>query len=154
MSGMVEVSAVVNGGLLGWRTTEDFRLPCIEMGVEVDDSDRAICTVHAAKKRKGDGVVAAQGDDTRESLALLRRTRCTGVGGRLTHEDAVVALLDLMNSPGIVVAAHSQSSAAAHHKSWMLPGHWNVTTIQYGSPAVERVGIERHVVATTKTHFA
>ena len=68
---MVEVGAMVDAGLVGWRTTEDLWLPGIQVRVEVDDSDRAVRTVHGAEERKSDGVVAAEGDDTGQSLAVL-----------------------------------------------------------------------------------
>ena len=45
----VKVSAVVDGGLLGWRTTEDLWLPGIKMGVEVNDADRPIGLVDASE---------------------------------------------------------------------------------------------------------
>ena len=59
-------------------------------------------------------MVAAQCDDTREGLAFLRRARSAGVGGGLTHEDAVVALFDLMDGVGIVVAAPGVSDLLVH----------------------------------------
>lgn len=74
------------------------------MRVEVDDSDGTVGLVHAAQEREGDGVVSTHGDDTGESLALDRGACQVGVVGGFAHEDAVVALLDLLDGPLIVVA--------------------------------------------------
>jgi len=103
LRGVVEVSAVVDAGLLGRSTAEDLWLPGVQVRVEVDDCDRAVGAVHAAEQRQGDGVVTAESDHTRERLALLGGTLEVGVGVRLAHEDAVVAFLDLLDGPGVVV---------------------------------------------------
>jgi hypothetical protein len=42
LRGVKEVCSVVDAGLLGGRTAEDFGLPGVEMGVKVDDTDGAI----------------------------------------------------------------------------------------------------------------
>ena len=68
---VVEVRAVVDAGLVGWCTTEDLWFPGVQVRVEVNDSDRAVRTVHGAEEGKGDGMVAAEGDDTGQSLAVL-----------------------------------------------------------------------------------
>lgn len=57
LSSMEEVRAVVDTGNLGWCTTEDLWSPGIEVGVEVDDCDGAIGTVHASQQWKRDCVV-------------------------------------------------------------------------------------------------
>lgn len=73
------------------------------MAVEVDDGDGAVCSVDGAEERQGDGVVTAEGDDSGESLSLLGRAGlvrcCLGRSG----EDVVVALLNLLESPCVVV---------------------------------------------------
>lgn len=62
MEGVVEVGAVIDGGHFGWGATEDFWLPCVKMGVKVDDRDRAIGTVHGAKQRKGNCLTQSELD--------------------------------------------------------------------------------------------
>ena len=43
--GMVEVGAVVDGGLVGGGAAEDFGAPGVKVGVEVDDGDGAVGAV-------------------------------------------------------------------------------------------------------------
>lgn len=69
----------------------------------MDDADGAVFTVDAAEQGQRDGVVTAEGNDTGKSLAPLGETLHVGIGGRLARQDAVVALLDLLDRPGIVV---------------------------------------------------
>ena len=59
MRSPVEVGAMVDGGLLGGSATEDFWLPGVEMGVEMDDRNRTVGFVDAAEEGERDGVVAA-----------------------------------------------------------------------------------------------
>ena len=84
------------------------------MTVEVDDGDWPVCLVHAAEKRQSDGMVTTHGDDTRQGLAALRLTGHVGVGGRLTHEDAVVAFLNLLDSPLVIVTGLCISRSASY----------------------------------------
>jgi hypothetical protein len=73
------------------------------MRVEVNDADRTVFPVDGAKQRKSDCMVATKRDDTRERLALLRRTLGLRIGLWCTRKDAVVAVLDLLDGIGIVV---------------------------------------------------
>ena len=100
--GVVEVRAMVDAGDLGGRTAEDLGLPGVEVTVEVDDGHRAVLAVDGAQQGEGDGVVTSQGDDSGQGLALLGGAELVGVGGGLPGEDAVVALLDLVQSPSVV----------------------------------------------------
>jgi hypothetical protein len=106
---VVEVCPVVDACNLAWGAAEDLGLPGVKVRVEVDHGDWAVGLVHAAKDWEGDGVVAAHGDDTGESLALLRETGLFGVGGGLAHEDAVVAFFDLVDGPVWVVPSDGQA---------------------------------------------
>lgn len=92
----------------------------LQMAVEVNDADGTVFTVDAAQQRQGDGVVTAEGDDTRKRLALLGQTLHVRVGGRRTREDAVVALLDLLDGPGVVVPASPLSEPRKYVSSMRL----------------------------------
>lgn len=109
LRGVIEVSAVVNAGLLSGCSTKNFWPPGVKMRIEVDDRNGTICAVHATKQRKGDRVVAAQCDHARESPALERRTDLARVGCWCPHHNAVMALFDLVDGPGIIVPVPSQS---------------------------------------------
>lgn len=54
-----DLSGVMKGG----------RYVDLQMAVKVDDADGTVGSDYAAKKRKGDGVVAAEGDDSRQGFA-------------------------------------------------------------------------------------
>jgi NADH:ubiquinone oxidoreductase subunit B-like Fe-S oxidoreductase len=77
-------------------------------------------------------VIASHGDHTREGLALLRKSNLICVCGRLAHQNAVVTFFDLVDSP-----------------CWVVRGDRNIAAIEYGGPAVKRVGSKRYVVAST-----
>ena len=113
-------------------TAKNLRLPCVKMTVEMDDSHRPIRAVHAAEQRQSDGVVTAHSDHTRESLIFLRETRLVGVSGRVAHEDAVVAFFDLVDGPFRVIRSNR-----------------NIAAVDDRSPAVEWVGGQRDIVAST-----
>lgn len=68
---VVEVSAMVDAGDFAGRATENFGLPGVEMGVEVDDRDRAVSTVDGTEERESDSVVTTEGDDSREGFAVF-----------------------------------------------------------------------------------
>lgn len=74
------------------------------MAVEVHDCDGPVGFVHAAQQGQSNGVVAAHGDDTGECPAVFGLASHFGVGGGCAHQDAVVALLDLLDRPLIIVA--------------------------------------------------
>jgi hypothetical protein len=77
-------------------------------------------------------VIASHSDHTRESLALLCKPCLISVGSRLAHQNAVVTFFDLVDSP-----------------CWVVRGDGNITAIEYGGPAVERVGSKRYVISST-----
>lgn len=56
---VVEVGAVVDGGLFGGGAAEDFGAPGVEVRVEVDDADGPVGFVDGAEEGERDGVVAA-----------------------------------------------------------------------------------------------
>ena len=67
----VEVRPVVDGCLLAGGAAEDFRLPGVQVRVEVDDADGAVGFVYAAQQGQCYGVVASQGYYPRQGLAGL-----------------------------------------------------------------------------------
>lgn len=92
------------------------------MAVKVHYRHGAVCAVDGAQQRQGDGVVAAEGDDARQGLALLGWAGLVRVGCWIAREDAVVALLDLVKRPAVVVpvAQTHQEHPVSHDK---LPYH-------------------------------
>lgn len=73
LSCVVEVSTMVDGGLLGRTATEDLWFPGIKVRVEVKDSDWAICCGDAAEERQRDGVITSEGNQSWQSLAFGRK---------------------------------------------------------------------------------
>jgi hypothetical protein len=101
---MEEVSAMVDARLSTGRAAEDLRFPCVKMAVEVDNADWAIGAIDGTKKRQRDSVVSTKSDHSRQGLTALRvETGLVGVGLGRAAEDAVVALLNLLNGKGIVI---------------------------------------------------
>ena len=101
---VVEVRAVVDGGLGRRGPAEDFGPPGVEVRVEVDDADGAVGFVDGAEEGQRDGVVAAEGDDAGEGLFVLRRAHLFCVGGRCSHEETVVTFFNLLDCIGVIVA--------------------------------------------------
>lgn len=104
LAGMVEVSAMVDAGDLGRRASEYFRLPGIEMRVEVDYGDWTVDFVDGAENGEDNSVVATKGDDARVSFALEGGAGLVGVGSGRPGEESVVAVLDLLDCVFVVVA--------------------------------------------------
>ena len=67
---MVEIRPVVDRSLVARRSTEHLWSPGIQMGIEMDDGDRAVGAVHAAEQRERDSMVSAESDETWQCLAL------------------------------------------------------------------------------------
>lgn len=103
------------------------------MAVEMNDRHGAVGPVDGPEQGQRDGMVTTEGDHARQRLALFRWADLVRVGGRLAGEDAVVALLDLVKGPRVVVR-----------------GNRDVTTVQHGGPAVERVRVQWDVVASAE----
>ena len=81
---VVEVGPVVDGRLLGRCAAEYFGPPRVEVAVEVHDRDGAVGGGHAPQQGEGDGVVATQGDDSRQGFAMFGRTGEVSAGGGRT----------------------------------------------------------------------
>lgn len=63
-------------------------------------------------------MVAAHSDHTRKSLAMLGLASYFGVRGGLTHEDTIMAFLDLLESPGIVVSTPASEISSQSVLCW------------------------------------
>lgn len=87
------------------------------MRVEVNDGNGTIGLVHAPEQRESNGVVSAESDNSWESLAMLGNSWLFGIGCRLSHEDAVVALFDLVKSPLVVVSESHVRFALQQHSN-------------------------------------
>ncbi len=102
--GPVEIRAVVDGCLLGRRTTEDLGLPGIQVRVEVDHRDRSVGFIDAAQQRQGDGMVPSECYHARECLAGFADTGLVGGRERCAGEEGVVSVFDLLQRVVVVVA--------------------------------------------------
>jgi hypothetical protein len=100
------------------------------MRVEVDDGDGAVGAGDAAEEREGDGVVAAEGDDAGEGLALEGWALPVGVGRGRPAQDAVVAVLDLLDGVGVVVPSTPISPGSFRSRR----GHLRKLTTSRGYP--------------------
>ena len=101
---VVEIRAVVYGGLIRGGSAEDFGLPGVEVRVEVDDANGTIGFVDGAQERERDGVVAAEGYDAGQGLFVFGGANLFCICGGCAHEEAVVAFFDLLDCVGVVVA--------------------------------------------------
>src|ERR1700760_1778549 len=110
----------------------------LQVAVEVNDAYGAVGAVDRAKKRKSDGMVTTKGDDARERLATLGiEARLLSVGLWCTVEDAVVALFDLFDCPGIVISVEMALSIYPFFLALKvyIRSYWDITTIQNSSRA-------------------
>jgi hypothetical protein len=97
------------------------------MTVKVDDGNGPIGTVDGPQQGEGDGVVTAQGNDSRQSLPLDGRTPLVGIRSRSAGENVEMALLDLMEGKGVVITANPSASGfwgkCLSMKLTMSPGY-------------------------------
>jgi hypothetical protein len=107
------------------------------MAVEVNDAHRTVVTVDGAEEGKGDGVVTSKSDQTRQCLALLRRTRLVGMGVRCAAQKEVVAFFDLLERIRVVIRSD-----------------WDVSTINDLSPRIERVRLQWDIVSAIEIEAA
>jgi hypothetical protein len=76
----------------------------VKMAVKVYNRHWTVGTVDRTQQGQRDGVVTAQGDDTGERLALLRKTSLVGIGLGISGQDVVMSFLNLLQSPSVVVS--------------------------------------------------
>ena len=74
-----------------------------------------------------------------------------GVGEGFAHEEAVVALFDLLDCPGVVISVFVILFLYQDiiSKRWGIRSHWDITTVQNPEVAGEWIRLEGDVVATT-----
>ena len=65
-----------------------------------------------------------------------------------------MAVFDLLDRVSIVIAGELLVFGPPYVQRWDIRCHGNVSTVEDRSPAIERVGIERHIVAPAEAHFA
>ena len=80
------------------------------MTIKMDHRHRSIRLVDTPQQRQRDGMITSHGDNPWKGLAGLGETIFVGVGERLAHEEAVVALFNLLDCPGVVVSAIALST--------------------------------------------
>lgn len=65
-----------------------------------------------------------------------------------------MALLDLVQGVGVVVAMKKPLSNALLPGTWYSRSDRDISTIDDRRPAVERVCVKRYIISTTKSNFA
>lgn len=155
LSSVEEVSAVVDGGLVTGRATENLRLPGVEMAVKVDDTDGTVVTVYGAEKRESNGVIASKSYQAGQRSPLLGRPRLFSMGVGRSAQEQVVAFLDLLERKGIIVSVViSVLATVVAVILRYLRGNWDVTAVNHFGPRVERVRLQGNIVTATKTNPA
>lgn len=113
---------MIDSGLFGGRTAEDFGLPGVEVTVEVDHRNLPISTVDRAEQREYDGVVSTEGDDARVMLAVRRDGHERLPGDRVVAEcgesraveKLLVTVFDLLD--GILIVVWRDGNVATVHQ--------------------------------------
>lgn len=73
------------------------------MTIKMNYCNRPIGLVETPQQGKGNGMVAAHGDDAREGFSSSRETVFIGVSVGFAHEEAVVALFNLLDCPCVII---------------------------------------------------
>lgn len=114
--------------------------------------------VDGAQEGERDGVVATEGYDAGEGLFVLGRANLFCIGGGCTHEEAVMAFLDLLDCVDVVVAEDMSGTlrlelcASLGRRDERCNRY--VAAVDHCGPTVERIGVHGDVVAAAETHFA
>ena len=156
--GVVEIRAVVYRCLFCGCSAEYFWLPGVEVRVEVDYGYGAVGFVDGAQEGERDSVVAAERYDAREGLFVLCGANFFCICGGCAHEEAVVAVFDLLDCVGVVVAGGYVSvvlfELCASLGRRDVRCNRYVAAVDHCGPTVERIGVQGDVVAAAGTHFA
>ena len=70
----------------------------------MNDADGAVGFVYGAEQRERDCMVTTQSDDAGEGFAFQCRANFVCVGLGLAHEELVMAVFDLLDGVGVVIA--------------------------------------------------
>lgn len=155
LGSMVEVRPVVDASHLGWRAAKDFRSPRVKVAVKVDDGHGSVRSVDGPQQGKRYRVVTSECNDTGQGLAALGRPLLLGVRLRLAGENAVMALLDLVEGERIVVPNRaSVERSRGMRDALSVRSHRNISTVQHRCPAVEGVRVQWHIIAATTNRLA
>jgi len=114
LKSMVEVCAMVNASYFTWRSSKYLWLPCIEVGIEVDDRNGTVSTVDRSQERQCDCVITSESDDSWKSLPVLCWTFLFGIGSWSSGQDRVVPFLDLVKSPRVIIPSRRISINQKH----------------------------------------
>lgn len=136
---------MVDSGLVRGRATEHLGLPRVEMGVKVNDGDRAVRAVNRAQDGEDDRMIAAERDNAGMVLSVgrdghegLARQRVVAERReRLAVEELLVSVLDLLNGELVIVRRNR-----------------DVATVDDLQATQERVDLQRHVVSTVEGEAA
>jgi hypothetical protein len=81
----------------------------IQMAVEMDHGYGAVRLVDTPQQRECNSVISAEGDHAGKGLPGLRNAFLVRVCVWLAHEEAVVAFLDLLDRPRVVIPVFRSS---------------------------------------------
>lgn len=93
-------------------------------------------------------MITAQRDDAWKRPAILRWTFLIRIGLGLSRQQRIVTLFNLRDGDGIVIPG--TISRVGQAPNFDLRGHRNVAAINHRGPTVEGIGIQGHVIASTK----
>lgn len=63
-----------------------------------------------------------------------------------------MTILNLLNCPGVIIPVWVCQPVQHQGMAANLRGHWDISAVQDLKVAVERIGIERYVIPSTKSH--
>jgi hypothetical protein len=101
-------------------------------------------------------MIPAKGNDPRKYFPSLGQPLPVGISERPAHQDAVVAIFNLLDGPGVVISVPQPS--ATQIGPIAVPGHprshRNIPAVQYLEVIVKGIGFQRHVIPATECQFA
>lgn len=131
------------------------------MAIEMNDGNRPIASIDASQQRQGNGMITPKRDDSRKGLAVLGRTCFIRCRCRLTSQDGVVSLFDLTKGvfiiiPSLCIQSPQHARFLILDRPWCIDSrrHRDISTVQNFGPAIERVRVQRNIVAAAETHFS
>lgn len=76
------------------------------MAIKVNHRHRPISLVDTSQQWQRNGMITTQRDNSRQGLAPARKPEPVRIGEWLAHQNTVVAFLNLLDCPGIVVGRY------------------------------------------------